>query len=72
VINMYSQSINSSIIKNLYQAKKEKHMNEKKLNINLVQHLCHKLDQGRINQVVSLCIGYPWKQLDHKKKFFKE
>jgi hypothetical protein len=28
---MYSQSINSFIVKNLYQAKQEKHMNKKKL-----------------------------------------
>jgi hypothetical protein len=36
---MYSQPINSSILENLCQAKQEKYMNKKKLNINLVQHL---------------------------------
>jgi hypothetical protein len=35
---MYSQSINSSIVKNLCQVKQEMHMNKNKLNINLVQH----------------------------------
>jgi hypothetical protein len=36
VINMYSQAINNSILKNLCHAKQEKYMNKKKLNINLV------------------------------------
>jgi hypothetical protein len=31
VINMYSQPIISSILKNLCQAKEEKHMNKKKV-----------------------------------------
>jgi hypothetical protein len=35
---MYSQPSNSSILKNLCQTKQEKHMNKKKMNINLVQH----------------------------------
>jgi hypothetical protein len=39
MINMYSQSTNSSILKNLCQAMQEKHMNKKIMNINLVQHL---------------------------------
>jgi hypothetical protein len=47
-------------------------MNKKKLNINLFQHLWLDLNQERIDQVISLCIGYPWKQLDHIKKIFKE
>jgi hypothetical protein len=47
-------------------------MNKKKVNINLVQHLYLDLNQERIDQVLSLCIGYPWKQLDHTKKVFKE
>jgi hypothetical protein len=42
-------------------------MNKKKLNINLVHHLWLDLDQGRIDQVLHLNIGYLWKQLDHKK-----
>jgi hypothetical protein len=46
-------------------------MNKKKLDINLVQHLWLDLNQERIDQVLSLCIGYPWKQLDHMKKFFQ-
>jgi hypothetical protein len=71
VINMLSQPINSSILKNQYQVKQGTHMN-KKLNINLVQHLWFDLYQERIDQVLSLCIGYPWKQLDHMKKVFKE
>jgi hypothetical protein len=49
----------------------EKHMN-KKLNINLVHHLWLDLDQGRIDQMLSLSIGYPWKQLDYKKNVFQE
>ncbi len=70
MINMFCHPINSSILKNLCQVKQEKHMNKKKLNINLVQHLWLDLNQERIDQVILLNIGYPWKQLDHKKKFF--
>jgi hypothetical protein len=55
----------------LCQVKQEKYMNKKKLNINLVHHLWLDLDQGRIDQVIFLSIGYLWKQLDHKKKVFK-
>jgi hypothetical protein len=72
MINIYSQATNSSILKNLCQVKQEKYMNKKKLNINLVHHLCLDLDQVRIDQVLHLSIGYLCKQLDHKKKFFKE
>jgi predicted DNA-binding protein (MmcQ/YjbR family) len=71
VINMLSQPINSSILKNQYKVKQGTHMN-KKLNINLVQHLGLDLILERIDQVLSLCIGYPWKQLDHRKKVFRE
>jgi hypothetical protein len=71
VINMYSQATNNSILKNLCQAKQEKHMNKKKLNIDLVQQLWLDLNQERIDQVLLISIGYLWKQLDHKKKFFK-
>jgi predicted DNA-binding protein (MmcQ/YjbR family) len=39
VINMLSQPINNSILKNQYQVKQGTHMNKKKLNINLIQHL---------------------------------
>jgi hypothetical protein len=42
------------------------------LNIILVQHLWLDLCKGRIDQVLSLSNEYPWKQLDHKKKVFKE
>jgi hypothetical protein len=59
VINMYSQSTTSSIVKNLCQVKQENHLNKKKLNINLVQHLWLDLNQGRIDQMLSLSIGYP-------------
>jgi hypothetical protein len=69
---MYSQATNSPILNNLCQAKQENHMNKKKSNINLVHHLWLDLDQGRINQVLYLSIEYLWKQLDHKKKIFKE
>jgi hypothetical protein len=58
VINMYSQPTNSSILKNLCQAKQEKHMNKKKMDINLVQHLCFAHNQDRIDQVLLLNIGY--------------
>jgi hypothetical protein len=71
VINIYSQVTNSYILKNIYQAKQEKHMNKKKLNINLVQQLWLDLNQERIDQVLLVSIGYLWKQLDHNKKFFK-
>jgi hypothetical protein len=63
--------MDSSILKNLCKVKQEKYMNKKKLNINLVHHLWLDLDQGRIDQVLLLSIGYLWKQLDHKKKIFK-
>jgi hypothetical protein len=72
VINMYSQAINSPILNNLCQVTQEKHMNKKKLNFNLVHHLWLDFDQGRIDQVLHLSIEYLWKQLDHKKKVFKE
>jgi hypothetical protein len=39
VINMYSQLVNSFILKNLCQVKQETHMNEKKLNVNLIKQL---------------------------------
>jgi hypothetical protein len=68
---MHSQPINSSILKNLCQDKQETHQNKKKLNINLVQHLCLNLNQERIDRALLLSIGYLWKQLDHKKKVFK-
>jgi hypothetical protein len=71
VINIHSQPINSSILKNLCQVKQETHMNKKKMNINLVQHLCLAHNQDRIDQVLLLSIGYLSKQLDHKKKIFK-
>jgi hypothetical protein len=61
----------SSILKSVCQAKQEKHMNNKKKNINLVQHLCLAHNQERIDQVLLISIGYLWKQLDHKKKVFK-
>jgi hypothetical protein len=67
---MHSQQIYSSILKNSCQVKQETHMN-KKLNINLVQHLWLDLNQERIDQVILLTIGYLWKQLDHNKKTFK-
>jgi hypothetical protein len=69
---MFSQPINDFILKKQYQVKQETHMNKKKLNINMVQHLRFDLNQEKIDQVIYLCIGYPWKQLDHMKKFFKE
>jgi hypothetical protein len=69
---MLSQPINSSILKNQYQVKQGTHMNKKKLNINLVQYLWLEFKQEKIDQVLSLCIGYTWKQLDHMKKVFKE
>jgi hypothetical protein len=67
---MHSQPINSDISKNLCQVKQETYVNKKRLNINLVQLLWLDLDQGRIDQVLSLSIEYHWKQLNHKKKDF--
>jgi hypothetical protein len=46
-------------------------MNNKKKNINLVQHLWFTHNQERIDQMLLLSIGYLWKQVDHKKKVFK-
>jgi hypothetical protein len=46
-------------------------MNNKKKNINLVQHLWLAHNQEIIGQVLLLNTGYLWKQLDHKKKVFK-
>jgi hypothetical protein len=71
MINIWCQLIDSSILNSLCQAKQEKHMNNKKRNINLVQHLWLAHNQERIDQVLLLSIGYLWKQLDHKKKIFK-
>jgi hypothetical protein len=61
VITMLSQPINSYVLKNQYQVKEATHMNKKKLNINLVKHLWLDLNQERIDQVLSICTGYPWK-----------
>jgi hypothetical protein len=44
--------MDSSILKSLCQAKQEKHMNNKKKNINLVQHLWLAHNQERIDQVL--------------------
>jgi hypothetical protein len=71
MISIWCQPMNSSILKSLCQAKQEKHMNNKKKNINLVQHLWLAHNQKRIDQVLLLSIGYLWRQLDHKKKIFK-
>jgi hypothetical protein len=57
VVNMCSQPINSSILKNLCQAKQEKYMNMKK-KIDLVQHLWLAHNQEIIDQVLLLSIGY--------------
>jgi hypothetical protein len=46
-------------------------MNNKKNNINLVQHLWLAHNQERNDQLLLLSIGYLWKQLDHQKKIFK-
>jgi hypothetical protein len=71
VINMHSQTINSFILKNLCQVKQETHMNKRKMNINLVQHLWLAHNQDRIDQVLLLSIGHLWKQLVHKRKVLK-
>jgi hypothetical protein len=44
---------------------------QEKLNLNLVQHLWLDLEQERIDQVLPLSNEYLCKQLDHKKKLFK-
>jgi hypothetical protein len=46
-------------------------MNKKTININLVQYLWLAHNQERIDQVLLLSNKYLWKQLDHKKKIFK-
>jgi hypothetical protein len=63
--------MDSSVLKSLCQAKQEKYMNNKKKNINLVQHLWLAHNQEIIDQVLLLSIGYLWKQLDHKNKVLK-
>jgi hypothetical protein len=63
--------MDSFILKSLCQVKQKKHMNNKKKNINLVQHLWLTHNQERIDQVLLLSIGYLWKQLDPKNKDFK-
>jgi hypothetical protein len=70
-INLHSQPLNSSILKNLCQVKQETHMRNKKLNINLVPHLWLDLNQERIDQVLLISVGCLWKQLDHRKNVFK-
>jgi hypothetical protein len=50
--------MDSSILKSLCQAKQEKHMNNKKKNINFVQHLCLPHNQEKIDQVLILSIRY--------------
>jgi hypothetical protein len=69
---MYSQVTDSFILKNPCQGKQEKHMNKKIMTINLVQHLWLDLNHEKIDQVQLLSIEYLWKQLDYKKKIFKE
>jgi hypothetical protein len=71
VINMLSQLINSFILKNLYQAKKGTHMNKKKLNINLIQHLWFDLHQERIDQVLLLSIDIYGSNLIIRRRFLK-
>jgi hypothetical protein len=63
--------MDSFILKSLCQAMQEKHMNNKKKNINLVQHLWLAHNQEKIDQVQLLSVENIWKQLDHKKKVFK-
>jgi hypothetical protein len=60
------------MLKNLCQAKQDKHMNKKIMTITLVQHLWLANNYVRIDQVLLLSIEYLWKQLEHKKKVFKE
>jgi hypothetical protein len=55
---MYIQSTNSSILKNLCQAKQKNHNNKKKMNINLLQHLWLTHDHDRIDQMLLLSIEY--------------
>jgi hypothetical protein len=43
----------------------------KKMNINLVQHLWLAHNLERMDQKLLLSIEYLWKQLDHKKRVFK-
>jgi hypothetical protein len=52
--------MDSSILKSLCQAKQEKHMNNKKKNINLIQHLWFAHNQERIVQMLLLSIEYLW------------
>jgi hypothetical protein len=58
MINIWCQPIDSSILKSLCQAKQEKHLNNKKININLVQHLWLAHNQERIDQELLLSIRY--------------
>jgi hypothetical protein len=58
MINIYSQSTNNSILKNICQVKQENHKSKKKVNINLVQYLWLAYNQDKIDQVLLLSIGY--------------
>jgi hypothetical protein len=66
---MYSQPINSSILKNLCQVKQETPLNKKRLNINLVQLLWFDLDQERIDQVLLLSIDINGSNLIIRRSF---
>jgi hypothetical protein len=71
--DQYMMSINRYFhIKESMSTQQEKHMNNKKKNINLVQHLWLAHNEERIDQVLLLSIGYLWKQFDHKKIFKNE
>jgi hypothetical protein len=71
VINMHSQLMNSSILKNLCQVKHGILMNKNKLNINLVQHLWLDLEQERIDQVLPLSIEYVGSNLIIRRRFLR-
>jgi hypothetical protein len=68
VINMCSQQINRSILKNLCQDKHEKHMNKKIMDIPWFNTSGLLIIKKGIDQVLLLSNEYLWKQLDHLKK----
>jgi hypothetical protein len=68
VINIWRQPINSSILKNLCQAKHEKHLNKKIMDIPWFNTCGLLIIKKRIDQVLLLSNGHLWNQLDHMKK----
>jgi hypothetical protein len=64
-MNIYSQSTNSFILKNLYQAKHEKHMTKNKMNMWLTHN------QDKIDQVLLLSMNIYGSNLIIRRNFLR-